>query len=400
MAEVVSVGATSEQFGPYRIEHLLGRGGMGEVHRAYDTVHERQVALKRLPLLAGQEFENRFRREARIVEQLRAPHVVPVHSHGEIDGRLFLDMRLIDGPDLKRVLADGPLAPDRTVQILSQVASALDAAHANSVLHRDVKPANVLLDADGTAYLADFGIARLYEPDVTRLTETGDTIGTLDYMAPERLTHSDAGPGSDVYSLACVLFQCLTGRVPFPATDSVGKLTAQLNDPPPAASLFDRWIPPAVDLIIQTGMDKDPRRRYPSAGELMAAAAAVLTETPALAPVDVPSTPDHGRSYFVRLLAALGDGQRTATPPPRTPDANTTDVLREHCPYPGLQSFGSGDSQWFFGREQAVRDLFARLARQRADSGPLVVVGASGAGKSSLLHAGLLAAHEIGRAHV
>ncbi|MBP2330587.1 WD40 repeat protein/serine/threonine protein kinase [Kibdelosporangium banguiense] len=388
MTDTVSVNAAPELFGPYRIEELLGRGGMGEVHRAFDTVHERYVALKRLPLLAAQEFENRFRREARIAEQIRAPHVVPVHAHGEINGRLYLDMQLIDGPDLKRLLGDGPLAPERAVEILTQVAAALDAAHARSVLHRDVKPANVLLDADGAAYLADFGIARLFEPDVTRLTETGDAVGTLDYMAPERLTQGEAGPASDVYSLACVLFQCLTGRVPFPATDSVGKLTAQLNDPPPAASLFSRGIPPSIDLIIQTGMNKDPRRRYPSAGELMAAATAVLTEPSANAPLDVPSTDDHGQSYFVRLLATVGDGQHTAPPP-----GDTTDVIRDHCPYPGLQSFGAGDSQWFFGREQAVRDLLARLSRLRADSGPLVVVGASGAGKSSLLQAGLLAAH-------
>ncbi|SMD25460.1 WD40 repeat domain-containing serine/threonine protein kinase [Kibdelosporangium aridum] len=383
MTDTVSVDAAPELFGPYRIEELLGRGGMGEVHRAFDTVHERHVALKRLPLLAGREFENRFRREARIAEQLRAPHVVPVHAHGEIDGRLYIDMQLIDGPDLKRLLADGPPAPERTVEILTQVALALDSAHARSVLHRDVKPANVMLDADGTAYLGDFGIARLFTPDVTRLTETGDAVGTLDYMAPERLTAGEAGPASDVYSLACVLFQCLTGRVPFPAADSVGKLTAQLNDPPPAASLFDRWIPPAIDLVIQTGMDKDPRRRYPSAGELMAAATAVLTEAPASAPPEAPRTNDRGQSYFVRLLAAVGDAQQT----------DSTDVIRDQCPYPGLQSFGSADSQWFFGREQAVRDLLARLSRQRADSGPLVVVGASGAGKSSLLHAGLLAAH-------
>ena len=390
---------TPELFGPYRIEELLGRGGMGEVYRAYDTVHGRQVALKCLAPPAGPEFQNRFRREARIAAQLRAPHVVPIHAHGEIDGRLYLDMRLIDGPDLKRLLADGPLGPARTVEILSQVASALDAAHAQGVLHRDVKPANILLDADGTAYLADFGIARLFAADVTRLTRTSDTVGTLDYMAPERLTQSEAGPASDVYSLACVLFQCLTGRVPFPAADSVGKLTAQLNDPPPAASLFDRRIPPAMDLVVQTGMDKDPRRRYPSAGELMAAAAAAMvTAGPQASTVlAVPDAGDPGRSYFVRLLASVGGGERTASMP-RGHDAALSDgeggeAVREQCPYPGLRSFGAGDGDWFFGREQAVRDLLARLSRQRADAGPLLVTGASGAGKSSLLHAGLLTAH-------
>jgi serine/threonine protein kinase/WD40 repeat protein len=371
-----------ETFGPYRIEELLGRGGMGEVHRAYDTGNDRHVALKRLPGYAEPEFRARFRREARLVAGLDEPHVVRIHDHGEIDGRLYLDMALVDGPDLKRVLADGPLSPSRAIEILTQVASALDAAHAAGVLHRDVKPANILLDQAGNAYLADFGIARPLAEDVTQLTNTGDYVGTLDYMAPERLMRgSDAGAdaASDVYSLACVLFQCLTGRVPFPAPDTVGKLSAQLNDPPPAPSLFDRRIPPAMDLVVRTGMDKDPRRRYPSAGELMAAAAAVTAEAPTVVSVETSHVGDH----FVQLLMSF---VREQSNPPSTAHAP------DSCPYPGLQSFGVRDSDWFFGREQAVRDLLARLSRRHADDGPLIVVGASGAGKSSLLHAGLLAA--------
>ncbi|OLF19388.1 WD40 repeat domain-containing serine/threonine-protein kinase [Actinophytocola xanthii] len=388
MVDAVPELGAPEMFGPYRLDGVLGRGGMGEVYRAYDTVHRRTVALKRLPGFASEEFRARFRRESRIVGELRHPHVVPINDHGEIDGLLYLDMRLVDGPDLRRLLADGPLEPARAVGILTQVASALDAAHARGVLHRDVKPANVLLDSSGTAYLADFGIARSLAADVTRLTETGDYIGTLDYMAPERLVRSDVDAASDVYSLACVLFQCLTGRVPFPAQDSASKLAAQLNDPPPAPSLFDRAIPPAMDLVVGTGMDKDPRRRYPSAGELMAAAAAVLAEPPTATVIPLPVAGDPGQGYFVQLLAtAVG-----------RPDADVTRTSPDRCPYPGLQSFGAADSGWFFGRAQAVRDLLARLAGQRPESGPLLVVGASGAGKSSLLHAGLLAAHARGDA--
>ncbi|GAB1516049.1 nSTAND1 domain-containing NTPase [Actinophytocola sp. KF-1] len=367
-------------FGPYRIEELLGRGGMGEVHRAYDTEHDRHVALKRLPATASEEFRARFRREAKLVAALNEPHVIPIHAHGEIDGRLYLDMALVEGPDLKRVLADGPLSPARAVAVLGQVAAALDAAHAAGVLHRDVKPANILLDADGTAYLADFGIARELADDVTKLTNTGDYIGTLDYMAPERLMRGDsADAASDVYSLACVLFQCLTGRVPFPAPDSVGKLSAQLNDPPPAPSLFDRRIPAGMDLVVRTGMDKDPKRRYPTAGELMAAAAAVTADAPTAVRAEATLTGGH----FVQLLMTAVAGQ----------DHTPARDLADACPYPGLQSFGVRDSDWFYGREQPVRDLLARLSRGRADDGPLIVVGASGAGKSSLLNAGLLAAH-------
>ncbi len=370
----------TEMFGRYRIEELLGRGGMGEVHRAYDTEHDRHVALKRLPATASEEFRARFRREAKLVAALNESHVIPIHAHGEIDGRLYLDMALIEGPDLKRLLADGPLSPARAVEVLGQVAAALDAAHAAGVLHRDVKPANILLDTEGRAYLADFGIARELADDVTKLTNTGDYIGTLDYMAPERLMRGDsADAASDVYSLACVLFQCLTGRVPFPAPDSVGKLSAQLNDPPPAPSLFDRRIPAAMDLVVRTGMDKDPKRRYPTAGELMAAAGAVTADAPTAVQAEATLTGGH----FVQLLMTAVAEQ----------DHTPTRDLADACPYPGLQSFGVRDSNWFYGREQSVRDLLARLSRQRADDGPLIVVGASGAGKSSLLNAGLLAAH-------
>ncbi|MFI7675871.1 protein kinase [Actinophytocola sp. NPDC049390] len=377
-------GPATEMFGRYRIEELLGRGGMGEVHRAYDTAHDRHVALKRLPAAAGEEFRARFRREAKLVAALNEPHVIRIHAHGEIDGRLYLDMALVEGPDLKRVLADGPLPPARAVEVLGQVAAALDAAHAAGVLHRDVKPGNILLDRDGRVYLADFGIARELADDATLLTNTGDYIGTLDYMAPERLTRGDsADAASDVYSLACVLFQCLTGRVPFPAADSVGKLSAQLNDPPPAPSLFDRRIPAAMDLVVRTGMDKDPRRRYPSAGELMAAAAAVTADAPTAAAAEATLTGGH----FVQLLMTAVAGQD------HVPTRDLRGGNAGACPYPGLQSFGVRDSNWFYGREQSVRDLLVRLSRRRADDGPLIVVGASGAGKSSLLNAGLLAAH-------
>ncbi|WP_281360625.1 serine/threonine-protein kinase [Lentzea indica] len=157
---------TEETFGPYRIEQLLGRGGMGEVHRAYDTAHDRLVALKRLSpgIHDDADYRARFRREAQIVARLREPHVIPIHAYGEIDGRLYLDMRLVEGRDLSDILREGTVEPARAVRIVEQVASALDAAHADGLVHRDVKPSNILVTSGDFVYLVDFGIARSVSP--------------------------------------------------------------------------------------------------------------------------------------------------------------------------------------------------------------------------------------------
>jgi serine/threonine-protein kinase len=178
-----------EVFGPYRLEALLGRGGMGEVWRAHDTVKERDVALKRLlaKFADDDEFQRRFQRESKIVAGLNEPHVIPIHDFGEIDGRLFLTMRLVDGADLGTVLSrSGPLSPTRAVAVVEHVAAALDAAHAGGLVHRDIKPSNVLISGADFAYLVDFGIARAVGSDQTALTGTGQAIGTWAYMAPER----------------------------------------------------------------------------------------------------------------------------------------------------------------------------------------------------------------------
>ena len=210
-----------ELFGPYRLEELIGRGGMGEVYRAHDTVRDRVVALKILPtaMAVNPRFEARFRRESQLVARLSAPHIVPIHDFGEIDGRLFLDMRLVRGVDLATVLESGPLAPPRAVEMISQVASALDAAHADGLVHRDIKPSNVLYvgdprerrpgaDHSDFVYLVDFGIARNLE-EGTSLTATGHAVGTLGYMAPERFSGEPSDRRIDVYALACTLYEAL-----------------------------------------------------------------------------------------------------------------------------------------------------------------------------------------------
>lgn len=284
-----------ERFGPYRLEALIGRGGMGEVHRAVDTVHERTVALKRLvPELAGiPAFVARFRREAALLARLNEPHVVPVHDFGEIDGRLYLDMRFVEGEDLATILhRTGPLPPGRAVDIIGQIAGALDAAHAAGLIHRDIKPGNALITPDGFVYLVDFGIARAIEASVS-LTVTGAAVGTPDYMAPECFAGVRVDGRADVYALACVLHEALTGLPPFPAFGPVPVMSAHLSQEPPRASLQRAGVPAALDAVIAHGMAKDPAVRFPTAGALASAARTALTAAPAADGQDVAGPPAH-----------------------------------------------------------------------------------------------------------
>ncbi|SFO88684.1 40-residue YVTN family beta-propeller repeat-containing protein [Geodermatophilus dictyosporus] len=274
------------EFGPYLLEELLGTGGMGEVWRARDTRRERLVALKLLPeaLNRDAEFAGRFRRESHVAARLREPHVVPIHDYGEIDGRLFIDMRLVDGRDLGRLLEEGPLPPERTVALLAQVADALEAAHADGLVHRDVKPSNVLVTPSDFVYVVDFGIARSIGSTRTSLTITGATVGTLDYMAPERFTDQPIDGRVDVYSLACVLAQCLTGRRPFRGEDLPALLYAHLYVDPPRPSELVAGVPEAMDEVIAQGMAKRPEDRFPTPRALVDAARAALQAAPAAAP--------------------------------------------------------------------------------------------------------------------
>ena len=274
--------ATAVRFGRYELHEMLGRGGMGEVYRAFDTEQRRLVALKVLPdgVAGDPQLVERFRREAYAAAKLRNPHVLPVHTFGEIDGRLYIDMRLVDGRDLATLLAtDGPLAPDRAVAVVGQVAEALDEAHAARLVHRDVKPSNVLLTGRDFAYLFDFGIAHAVGSATTgaSLTSTGTTVGTLAYMAPERFVTPDRIDGrADVYSLACLLFELLTGRPPFPVRDLPALLHAHLHAPPPAVTALRPDVSAALDAVVARGMAKDPAARHPTAGNLAADAARAL----------------------------------------------------------------------------------------------------------------------------
>lgn len=285
------------RFGPYELRSVIGVGGMGEVYRAYDTARERMVAIKLLrpDMAADHSFQERFRRESRVAARLQEPHVIPVHNFGEIDGVLYIDMRLVEGPSLKEVLrAEGALQPARAVSIIRQVAAALDDAHASGLVHRDIKPENVLLTADDFAYLVDFGIA--HGGGEASVTSTGLVVGSSAYMAPERFSGDRGGPASDVYSLACLLYETLTGRAPFEAADLRQVWGAHMFSAPPRPSIMRRGISRTFDDVVARGMAKDPQHRFASAGELARAAAAAADGAPAAAPV-APVTPPSTRQF-------------------------------------------------------------------------------------------------------
>jgi len=325
------------QFGPYRLDQVIGRGGMGEVYRAYDTVHERAVAIKLLleSLSADPDYRARFEREARIAAGLREQHIIPIHRFGEIEGRLFIDMRLVDGEDLGKVLArEGALEPRRAVSILGQLAAALDAAHQANLIHRDVKPANVLL-ADrprgmaDSVYLVDFGIAR-DSMAKTSLTVTGAAVGTPDYMAPERFTAGRIDRRADIYALGCLFYEMLTGSKPFAGGEYPALLYKHLSAEPPKPSAAHMGVPAALDAVVARSMAKNPEARFPTAGELAAAAEAALDGGRAAGPSLVkdelttpitrsrPSTPASGPGHTPppgrAAYAPAGH-----TPPPYTP---------------------------------------------------------------------------------
>ncbi len=305
-----------ESFGHYELRDLLGRGGMGEVFRAYDATTDRTVALKVLPahLAEDQEFQLRFRREARTAASLNDPHVVPIHNYGEIDGQLYVDMRLIEGRDLSEYITEngGRLSPERAVAVIEQVASAVDSAHQVGLVHRDIKPSNILVTtARDFIYLIDFGIAR--SATDTALTHTGHTMGTMAYMAPERFRGS-TDQRADVYSLACVLYECLTGRRPYPGDSLEEQLNGHLNTPPPRPSDTVPDVPPALDEVVARGMAKDIEERYQTVSELADAAKATVAGTG--------YTPPPSSAAPVTAASPVPDSATAA--PPQQPQPQTS----------------------------------------------------------------------------
>ena len=258
-------------FAGYRVEEPVGRGGMGVVYRATDLSLDRPVALKLVaPELAEDErFRERFLREPRLAASLDHPHVIPIYEAGEHDGQLYLAMRFVEGSDLRTILErEGKLPPQRALPLLADVADALDAAHRRALVHRDVKPANVLLDEDGHAYLTDFGITKQLGGEST---DTGRVVGTLDYLAPEQIRGDPVDGRTDVYALGCVLYECLAGAPPFRRPTEAEILWAHMQEQPAPLRGY-----PRLDPVLRKTLAKDREDRYGSCGELIDAAANAL----------------------------------------------------------------------------------------------------------------------------
>jgi hypothetical protein len=310
--------ADGEEFAGYRIESRLGRGGMGILYLAAEPGLERRVALKLIaPEAAADDvFARRFAGESRIAASIEHPNVVPIYAAGEEVGVPWIAMRYVAGSDLGRRLArEGRLEPAEAVALIAQVGNGLDAIHAAGLIHRDVKPANVLLSGDpGSehAYITDFGVARNVATQ-SGLTQTGRFVGTLDYVAPEQISGASIDARVDVYALGCLLFKLLTGEVPFPREGEAARLYAHLHDPPPAPSLYAPTVPMALDDVVVRAMSKSPEDRYLSAGDLVRAAQAALSGTAVAVP---------------ERTVATGAAATRETPRPPEPDPREVETAK------------------------------------------------------------------------
>jgi serine/threonine protein kinase/streptogramin lyase len=254
----------------YRIESEIGRGGMGVVYLAHQSFPERKVALKLLSpdLASDPAFRERFVHESNAAASTEHPNIVPVYGAGEADGQLYLAMRYIEGTDLRSLLGrEGALSPERAARICAEIADALEAAHDRGLIHRDVKPGNILLDSRDRAYLTDFGLIRRTQLH-TDITKTGQFMGTIDYCAPEQIKGGQIDGRADVYSLGCVLFECLTGAPPFRRDTEVATIYAHLEEDVPKASSKRPGIPPLLNSIVTKAMAKRPEDRFATAGEM------------------------------------------------------------------------------------------------------------------------------------
>ena len=278
---------TGREFGSYRIIGPLGEGGMASVYKAYQANMDREVALKVLPrhFASDAEFVARFEQEAKVLAKLRHPHILPVHDYGEIDGYTYLVMPFIESGTLINVLRQGPLSLEEIENYIRQVGDALDYAHSQGIIHRDVKPSNVLVDERGNCMLVDFGIAKIVESS-NNLTQTGGILGTPAYMAPEQGRSGSTDARVDIYALGVILYEMATGRVPFKAETPIAVLVKHINDPLPMPRDENPNLPPQVEQVILKAMAKNPDDRFATAGEMVKALSGAVAEASRQAAID------------------------------------------------------------------------------------------------------------------
>ena len=359
------------EFAGYRIERRLGRGGMGIVYLAVEAGLERRVALKLVApdAAADDVFRARFAHESRIAASIEHPNVVPIYAAGEHEGIPFIAMRYVSGSDLNRkLISGGRLEPRRAVALIGQVAAGLDAIHAAGLVHRDVKPANVLLsgsEASEHAYITDFGVARNVA-STSGLTKTGRFVGTLDYVAPEQIRGGEIDARADVYALGCLLFKLLTGEVPFPRDGEAARLYAHLNDEPPAASLFTPMVPKALDRVIARAMAKTPDARFPSAGDLGRAADAALSGSEVeLSERTVATGAAATGTAETPAVAEAGSGSAATAPIAETAETRTATATAAAAPEAPSLAPASAGADWGPRRGRAGRRGDRSVGRRR-----------------------------------
>ncbi len=347
----------------YALAERIGKGGMGSVYRAVQPNVEREVAIKIiLPVYANHpDFIRRFEAEAQLVARLEHPHIVPLYDYWREPGVAYLVMRLLRGGNVQTLLSLGPLSIEETSHILEQMCSALNAAHRIGVIHRDLKPANVLLDEDNNSYLADFGIAKnVSNPDMENRTQIGEIVGTPHYMSPEQIRSLSIKPQTDIYCLGIMLYEMLTGALPFNGPTPIDFIQQHINAPIPSLSANHIGLPATLDKVIERATAKNPDDRYEDA-----------------------------LSFYKDFRQAA---QGLVGTHPITIHIEEDPNVEIINPFKGLRAFSEADADNFFGRETLVQQLLARLGEGGDLSRFLAVIGPSGSGKSSVVRAGLIPA--------
>ena len=363
MEEIGREDLTGRAIRGYALAERIGKGGMGSVYRAMQPNVEREVAVKIiLPAYANHpDFIRRFEAEAQLVARLEHPHIVPLYDYWREPGVAYLVMRLLRGGSIQNLIGQGPLSIDTTTHLLEQICSALNAAHRMGVIHRDLKPANVLLDEDNNAYLADFGIAKnISNPEMENLTSMDAMIGSPQYMSPEQIQSLSVRPQTDIYCLGIMLYEMLTGALPFSGPTPIDLIQQHVNTPMPPLAAHHNGLPGQLDRIIWRATAKNPDERYEDA------------------------------TLFYKDFLQAVSGMPEARPLILSIEEDSD--LEIANPFKGLRAFGEADAENFFGRETLVQQLLARMGEGGDLKRFLAVIGPSGSGKSSVVRAGLLPA--------